>query len=191
MQHDSKVPIPFNESHDPEVFWGKDPCDTVVPKGGLISDIVYYERGHEVPTLYTIWASLYMLSSAIKREAWFEWADERLFTNWYTIIVGPAGIVKKNRALTTALAILEGMTGQIPDPQIRRMKRIEVLSGGFTPEALYESLRDCKRHRADFTIHDENGNALLDEKGEAVIYRRTSELAIALFEMSTTIGKQK
>jgi hypothetical protein len=179
-------PVAADESKDPDRFWDDDPCDDVIPPAGFISDMVYYARGREVPALFTIWTSLFALSSALKREVWLPWADERLYTNYYIIVVGPAGIVKKNFALNQAIRVLSRVQEYIEDPSVALRKRIEILSGTVTPEAVFQSLVEAAGRRKK----DVAKIAAMSPGGSTDPYKPTSELAISLFEMATSVGKK-
>lgn len=183
--------VPFDERNDPDVFWEPDPHDDVLPKHlGIISDMVYYTRGHEVATLFVVWAGLFAISSAVKREAWFKWADKKLFANIYAIITSPPGIVKKNTAIDLAVNMLKNLDMEIKDKNIKKMKMGKPFTGKSTPEAMMTQMLPKFRPMRTFTLTDEYGMPMYDEKGRPLQYKVKSEMAIAQRELAQLFGKQ-
>jgi hypothetical protein len=184
-------PIPFDENDEPQFWSYKDPGDSALPSsGGLIRDMVYFLRGTEAPTLFTIWSTLWAVSTALKREAWVKWFTGELFTNYYTLLIGPAGLVKKSFSVDVACKALRGMRRFISDTQLREMKHIALVTGKATPEALLEAMIPKKKRGPEFHIRGSDGAPLYDEKGRPIMYRKTSEVGIALSELASTIGRK-
>ncbi len=183
--------VPFDESKDPNVFWDPDPMDDVVPKQrGIISDMIYYTRGHEVASIFVVWAGLFALSSAVKREAWCKFADKKLFTNIYAIITSPPGIVKKNTAIDLAVNMLKNIDIEIKDKNIKKMKMGKPFTGKATPEALVTQMLPKNRPGRTFTFVDEGGMPMYDSKGRPIQYKVKSEMAVAQRELAQLFGKQ-
>lgn len=182
-------PVPYNEDADPEKFWIKDPADKMLPHNkGFITDFVYFLRGTEIPTLYAIWAALFGLSSMIKREAWLEWFPGwNLYTNFYLILVGGAGRVKKSTTISMIMKVLEGAYGFISDPNMKKVKKLNIIKNKFTPEAMLEMMEQ----KGSITMMSDDGKAaLVDPEGKKVKYQKTSEVIISLPEMSVSINKR-
>jgi hypothetical protein len=188
---DDGQPKPFEES-DESRFWSyTDPGDAALPSsGGLIRDMVFFLRGTEAPTLFTIWSTLWAISTALKREAWVKWFTGELFTNYYTLLIGPAGLVKKSFSVDVACTALRGMRRFVPDTQLREMKHIALVTGKATPEALLEAMIPKKKRGPEFHIRGPDGAPLYDERGRPIMYRKTSEVGIALSELASTIGRK-
>ena len=181
-----------DESRCSDKFWKEDPGDAYVPTSrGLISDLVYYTRGMEVPTLFVIWSALYAISTLVKREVWFDWFPSKLYTNFYTMIVGPAGIVKKNTAIDLAAAMLSRTEDYILDAQMKEIKRLTLVRDKSTPEALLQSLDPSRRPGQDFQLSDASGNPMTDKNGAPIMYYKTSEMGIMAHELAAMIGKQQ
>ena len=74
-------PVPYDENAVPASrrAWVPDFHDQLIPKRkGFISDFVFHTRGIMTPTLASIWSALFVLQSAIKREAWLQWYPKPL-----------------------------------------------------------------------------------------------------------------
>lgn len=186
------TPIPIEELC-PAPGQVMDPCDGLLPtSGGLIHDLIRMQRGSEVPTLYGIWTSLFVLSAALKREAWLKFGRGRLFTNYYTLIVGPPAM-KKGQALDDALDMMFGFQEFVQDEQLRKMKTIFSLQDKMTPEFLFEAMSPRKRGRKlpPFILKNPDGTEMRAPNGKKIVYRATSELMIFLHEMAVTAGRRK
>jgi hypothetical protein len=193
---DPEAPIPFDESKDSNRFWNEDPNDEILPKRkGFITDCVYRHRGKEVTTLFTLWSTLFILSSAIKREAWIGFGGKRLWTNFYCVLVGPAGIAHKTEAINDASDILEHFIDFILDEDFKIMKTINIVADKASPEALLESLHPKSKEPKNvqgFYFKDEKGEKKIDPKtGRPLWYSKTSEAAIIAHEFATFAGLQK
>ncbi len=186
------VPEPFDEEAVPleRRNWVRDYGDQLVPKTkGFITDFVYHTRGYMIPTLACIWSGLFLLSSAIKREAWLKWMPTTLFPNLYMIIVGPAGRAKKTTAITQiGTPILRDFRNWITDANLYKMKYINIAKDMTSPEALIDSMLPERKPGDDFFFMDEEGNNILGPNGKAVVYRKTSETTIVVSELSTFLS---
>jgi len=183
-------PNPFNENDDPAKFWKEDPGDIALPSPGLITDFVYYMRGTEAPTLFQIWSMLFAISTCVKREAWLRFGDDLLFTCFFTLLVGPAGIVKKSFSIAKVIRVIQGMRRYIKDSQLKEMKHISLVTGKATPEALLEALLPKMKRGPEFDLRAKDGSVLRDSRGKVIRYKKTSEAGIALSELAATVGKK-
>jgi len=186
-----EAPVPYEEKPAPDEHWSADYHDNAIPaQKGFITDFIYYTRGFETPTLSCIWTALFILSSALKREVWLKWAPNGLFTNQYIIIIGPAGIVKKTTAVSVVgLPILRKFRNWIVDKNMYAMKSITVVKDKVTPEALLNGILPENKDGHDVYLTDEMGNNILGVDGKAIRYKRTSECALVVSELSTMLGK--
>ena len=172
--------------------WVPDYGDQVIPTGkGFITDFVYHTRGYMIPTLACIWSAIFLLSTAIKREAWLEWMPKALFPNLYMVIVGPAGRAKKTTAVTQiGLPILRKFRKYIRDINIYNMKYINVIKDMNSPEYVIDAMLPERKPGDDFFLVDKGGENLLDSRGQAIRYRKTSETAIIVSELSTFLSSR-
>jgi len=191
-------PTPFCEGALPkkERFWESgpwhytDPWDANLPKTpGFISDFCSHLRGYETPTAFALWASIFFISSAIKREAWISWADEKLFANFYVIFVGPPGVVKKGTTISHGLKVFQECYTHIKNPAIRVLKGNEALKNGngelsynfriiknkATPEALVHKMDTRKKRPVEIG---------------STKRKPTSEVCIVVPELATLLGKK-
>jgi hypothetical protein len=185
-------PTAYREEDDKDKFWCDDLYDHAIPKQkGFLTDLIYMMRGMEVPTLFTLWSGLWLLSTVVKREAWLNWYPKPLYLNLYVILAGPAGGKKSVTIDDVGVPIMEKMQQYMANANIRRMKNIAVVKDKMTPEAMLEAmLPSNKPGKASFAFVDENGEPLLDEDGKALRYKATSELGLVLSEMTSSIGKR-
>lgn len=185
-------PAPYYEENDPDKFWQPDLYDHAMPKQkGFLTDLVYAMRGMEVPTLFTLWSGLWLLSTVVKREAWLRWYPKPLFLNLYVILAGPAGSKKSVTIDDVGVPIVEQMQQYMSNVNIRRMKNIAIIKDKMTPEAMLDAmLPNNKPGKASFMFVDESGEPLLDEDGRPLRYKATSEIGLVLSEMTSSIGKR-
>lgn len=136
-----------------------------------------------------------MLSSAIKREAWLRFGEKKLYTNFYCILVGPAGIAHKTEAINDAVGVLEGFGPYIENAEFKFMKGLNIVADKASPEALLESLMPRNkepRGQQGFWFKDGEGKQKISPiTGRPMWYAKTSETAIVAHEFSTLAGQQK
>jgi hypothetical protein len=185
-------PRPYREEKVPAAKknWMDDYGDQVIPRGrGFITDFVYHTRGYMTPTLACIWSSLWLLSTAIKREAWLKWMPAALFPNIFMVIIGPAGRAKKTTAVTQiGLPILRKFREFIRDKNIYQMKYINIVKDMNSPEYVIDSMLPERKPGEDFYLVDRKGENIRDSKGNVVVYRKTSETALVTSELSTFLS---
>lgn len=147
------------------------------------------QRGTEVPTAYTVWMGLFLLSATIKREAWIGWESPespRLYANVYTILLGPPGM-KKSVDVVLAHKILRDYNSYIADRNLRQIKKAHIMIDRFTPEALMKNMEA----KGVITFRDDEGNAMIGRDGRILTYPRTSEIAIMVPELAATFDKKQ
>jgi hypothetical protein len=182
-------PEPYDEREETALSWPEDPFDKYLPSSpGFITDFVYYLRGTEIPTAFTIWATLFGLATVVKREVWLRWGDDALYPNLYVIFVGPAG-VKKSAAISKMDGVLSLFSKYISDRNIKRIKTITVVRNKATPESLLESMIPSKKGTRRFTFKDSQGATITDNSGQPMVYEFTSAASIVLPEMSVMISR--
>lgn len=188
----SEPPTPYREEDDPAPFWSQDLYDHVVPKQkGFLTDLIYTMRGMEVPTMFTLWSGLWLLSTVVKREAWLKWFPKPLYLNLYVVLAAPAGSKKSVTIDDVGVPVVEKMQQYIRHPNIRRMKNIAIVKDKMTPEAMLDAmLPGNKPGKASFMLVDDEGNTLLDSAGRPLRYKATSEMGLVLSEMTSSIGKR-
>jgi hypothetical protein len=196
VEHDPSAPVPYNDCPQDDFVWNADPGDEVLPsRKGFITDCVFRHRGKEITTLFTIWSTLFILSSAVKREAWIRFGTKRLWTNFYCVLIGPAGIAHKTEAINDAVDLLEKFQEYIADPDMKIMKTINIVSDKASPEALLESLHPKNRPPfgvQGFWFKDAEGKQKINpDTGRGYWYAKTAEAAIVAHEFSTLAGNQK
>jgi len=187
------IPTPYDEDKDPDKFWNKDLSDDAIPsQKGFLTDMIYYMRGMEVPTLYTIWSGLFLLSTCVKREAYVKWYPNNMFGNIYAILAGPAGGRKSTTIDDIGMPIIKRMQKYIENENIRKMKTINIVKDKMTPESLLNSMLPSEKEGVQsFSFKDPAGNVIINPKtNKPLRYKATSEAGIVLSEMASSIGKR-
>jgi len=195
LAHMTYMPEAADEDDDPEKFWLPDPADGVLPsQRGFITDVVYYYRGREVPKLFMIWSSLLCIAAAVKRDAWIDDADAKLFTNLYFLIVGDSGS-SKNTATDFMAEMLDyfelHVKGVTNDINIPHFKVMNPFTNGATKAGLIDAMLPMnKREPGGWIPITPNGTPLDFEGSHPKQYYQTSEIAVIQEEMSTFMNRQ-
>lgn len=173
--------------------WVEDPFDKYLPeRKGFIHDCLLFYRNTEVTTLFTVWSTLFALSTGIKRQAWLDWFPSRKYFNLYVLLVAPPSICKKGAAVDHANILMSNVhkvfeaDGAIHDPAMAVIKELELVEGQATPEALMTALSTKiggKSSRAPVR--------LVDADGTEVRYQYKSEAGLIYPEFASSIGKQR
>ncbi len=190
------APKAYDETAIKDRFWQPDPCDEILPKRlGFLTDCVLRHRGKEITTLFTLWSTLFVLSSAVKRQAWLRFGTKRLYTNFYYILVGPAGIAHKTEAINDAVRLLKGFGKYLEGHEWKIMKTINVVADKASPEALLEAIHPRNKEPLNvrgFFFRDKDGGYKRDPKtGNRLWYSKTAEAAIVAHEFATFAGNQR
>lgn len=156
----------------PEAF------DEMIPSGGFVSDFVLGSRDIASPTLFGIWNGIYLISSVMKRLAFYSWADTILVPNLFMIMVAPPGVVKKSTQLNKGLRILKDVDDHIQDPYMAALRIPKTRKGAMTPEAMHDELVPETR-----IVTKPNGKFRQVSTG--------SNLNIVVSELTTLIDKKK
>jgi hypothetical protein len=186
-------PVPFIEDADLDKFWKEDLYDYMLPsQKGFITDVVYFMRGMEVPTPYTYWSMLWLLSTVVKREVWLKWFPDDVYLNLYVILIGPAGFRKSTTIDDIGMKLVKTYQDFISDRNIRLMKGVNIVRDKTTPEGLLDAMHPTNNlARKPFMFLDDNGSPILDPKtGRPIRYPPTSEVGLMLSEMANSIGKR-
>lgn len=192
-------PTPYCEGALPKKdrFWENgprayvDPWDKNLPtQPGFITDFCSHLRGYETPTAFALWVSAFFIASAIKREAWIEWADERLFTNFYVILVGPPGVVKKGTTISHGFKAFTTCYEHIVNPAIRvRKGNVLIRNGSGPPTYNFRIIKNKATPEAIVKSMNVKGAKSLRIEGANPI-KPTSEVCIVVPELATLLGKK-
>lgn len=182
-----KPPIPFDEPPMSERFWEPEPYDVCIPEDkGFVTDFILATRGTGVPTIFHLWGAFTVISSLIKREAWIRWHPSKLFVNLYTILVGPPGRVFKSTSVNICSKLLNNISKYIEDPNMKEIKKINIMAGKITPERLLDTL---KPRPGTYPLVDERGKPLKKKNGDDLTYKYTSEVLIIASELASLLTK--
>lgn len=174
---------PFSAPHDSRVQ--TDHTSFLLPtRESWLTDFVYLMRGSEVPEVFSLWTALLLLSSALRRNSWYQQEGSVLYTNLYVLLVGPAGVVKKTTATEEALRIANMYNALWANSPYRALKKIEAVADDYTSEALIKRL---SRNAGARTVRDQNGGALSDADGKPLKYYPDSACMVIADEISSTL----
>jgi hypothetical protein len=173
----TQPPKAFQEDDIQEKFWRQEPWDQNLPEEGFITDFILATRGVETPTKLSFWTAIWVISSALKRDTWLEWFPDPLYPNFFIFLVGPPKIVAKSTAVGFGEKILTHFHEYIPNEEVKVRKEVNMLRSKATPEAMSVVMAPVEKPIM------KNGKVFKVDKG--------SQVAVAVSELSTFLGKQK
>lgn len=174
----TRPPQPFDEDLIEDPFWPESDFEDSLPSKGFITDYVLATRGIESPAKFCAWAAIWVLSTAIYRDAWLDWGPlGNFFPNFYVILVAPPRINPKSTALKFGLPLLEALPSYYKDHEMKLRKQINLVKSKATPQALMESLRPSKQ--------------IIEIEGEEYTVTTDSKCGVFVSELATFIGKEK
>lgn len=110
---------------------------------GFIKDFVYATRGNEAPTLFCIWAAIFIVSSALQRRAYLDFKLTRLFPNLFLLFIAPPG-TKKSTTVLYGSELLGRVKSTFRETHDQILYDIPVFSGRATPESIPEMMSPQK-----------------------------------------------
>ena len=159
-------------------YWKKakpEQWDDLVPIG-FLSDYILHSRGYETPTKFGVWAGIWMLSRLIGRDAWLPWAHDKLFFNFYVLLVAEAAIARKSTSINLPAKILKLINKYLPE-QIAYEKETPTLMGKGSEASLY-MLGEVKPMQVELP------------SGELKEIKRNANIAIVASELATLLGRE-
>lgn len=106
-----------------------------LPKGGWFEQYVNYTRFTESPLSYHVFCSLCVLGSALGRRVYKTKGHFDIYPNYWCVLVGPPGRVKKTSAIDIARKLIAGAA------------LCPIMADKLTPEALVKSLQTAGGHQ--------------------------------------------
>ncbi len=162
--------------------WKNEDWDDLIPKDGFLHDFCLAHRGYAAPSSYWLWSGITALSTMLGRDAWMAWGSGQMFANFYTLLVGPAGRVKKSTAIMKTQEIVQDYVDYIPNEAIQFQKRTPCLLGKTSEASLYMVMENQKK-----TVLDDVGNSITVES-DGKIFACINELATFLSKASYSSG---
>jgi Protein of unknown function (DUF3987) len=108
--------------------------EALLPKGGWFEWYVEYTRKTEAPLSYHLFCSLCVLGASLGRRVFKEKGHFSIYPNYWVVLVGPPGRVKKTSAIDIARKL------------VAQAALCPIMSDKLTPEALVESLAASGHH---------------------------------------------
>lgn len=127
-------------------------------KKSWIQEYLKYTSGQESPELFHLWCGVTVMAGALRRNVKIRFGAGYIFPNFYTVLVSPTGICRKQSALDESTDMLREVDG------------IKILHERATPEGIIKYMRfeSVKKREVD-------GKPIIDE--ECVVFLQASELA--------------
>jgi len=127
-------------------------------KKSWIQEYLRYTAGQESPELFHLWTGITVMGGVLRRNVKLKFGAGAIFPNFYTVIVSPTGVCRKQSALDEGVDML------------REVDSMKILHEKVTPEGLISYLRfdSVKQKEID-------GKPMIDE--ECVVFVASSELA--------------
>lgn len=94
----------------------------------FITGMVAFAKDTESPKSYIIWAAISMISSALERRCYWRMGHEVIYPNQYIVIVGPAGLTRKNLPISLAKHFLKEAGCSIAASKITNERLIRSLA---------------------------------------------------------------
>jgi len=181
--HTPPTPYPIWEMIRERPDWQKEPWDDLIPGEGFVGDFVAHTRGVETSTSFSIWTALFLISSVLRRDAWFKWIEgSPLLPNLYVVLVSPPGLLKKNTVMAMGRHTMESMPSYIQDPGMSLYKTVTTFTDSITPEGIRDVLTPTNQ-RVKY----------MDSEGEEIIQsiHKGSEVAFFVPELAVMLNRKR
>lgn len=104
-----------------------------------LEDFMQYSSYGEAPPRLMYWCAVSAIAGALRRKTWFPQRDYQWSPNFYILIVGNPGVIRKSTSIDVAMKFLKRIEGVNMGPSIA------------TWQALIEHIAEC---REDITLPD-------------------------------------
>jgi Protein of unknown function (DUF3987) len=108
--------------------------EAILPKGGWFEWYVDYTRKTEAPLSYHVFCSLCILGASLGRRVYKSKGHFNIYPNYWVVLVGPPGRVKKTSAIDIARTL------------VAKAALCPVMADKITAEALVQSLMESGHH---------------------------------------------
>lgn len=98
----------------------------------VIRGFLKYTEHTESPKSYMVWSAISTISSVLERRCYMDWAGERIYPNQYIILVGNAGLTRKNLPIMLSKVILTEVGCNLTARKITHEKLIQDLAAAQT-----------------------------------------------------------
>jgi len=161
--------LPFDDI-DPFIF---------TPPGGFLEDVTNYVLGYETTNAFSFWTGVHYLSSILKRDIWMPWGTQRHYPNFYIILLGYPGVVKKSTTMKVLSPVYVASLEEITNPALKWRKKEElVISSTATANGMFKLLGESTNN-INKSFEDADGNPM-ELLSDANIILRVSELTTLL-----------
>lgn len=119
---------------------------------GIINAFCEYTKDTEIPTIFSLWAAISAVSSALGRDCFVDRGYFTVYPNLYIVLVAGSASCKKSSTIVTAYNLIKGV-----EP------KIHILSQKMTPEALIGSLSGMVAKESTLILDEAVGILIVDE----------------------------
>ena len=94
------------------------------PRSGWIGEYMYdFATNMESPDSFIFWSAIATLSAVVRRKVWFQFGNNKVYPNFYIVLVSKAGLARKDAPIKAAAKL----AGSIPDVHFIRRTTSERL----------------------------------------------------------------
>lgn len=150
----------------------------IYPEGSLLERYMDFARGQlESADSYIIGAFLPVMARIMARKVWFQWGNERIYPNLYTILAGKPGDRKSSAiSLAQRLANLD-----VPNAG-RVLPASAFLTSSLSSESLFDEYDETKGGCADKLLIEDEGNIFLGNITKAQYGERVGQRLLSLYD---------
>ncbi len=119
---------------------------------GIINAFCEYTEDTEIPTIFSLWAAISTISSALGRDCFVDRGFFVVFPNLYVVLVAGSAACKKSSAIMLAYRLIE-----------KTEPKVHILSQKMTTEALIGSLSGMTAKDSTLILDEACGILIVDE----------------------------
>ena len=134
----------------------------------FITDYVSLSQGTEIPDIFALWCAVAGVSCALGRRTWLDMGTFTIYPNFYIVLVGGSGRVRKSTAISQIEGVLRTMS---PPPNL--------ISQKITPEALLEALSGVNTTDAKILLKKNSTGFLVADELNMFLNRKSYESGLA------------
>lgn len=90
-----------------------------------------YTENSEPPLLFRLWTGIMVIASALQRKVYIRW-DDKIYPNFYTVLVAQSSLVRKGTAMRPGYALLSQLGVKLSAEAVTREALIQELGSSTT-----------------------------------------------------------
>jgi hypothetical protein len=150
----------------------------IYPECSLIERYMDFARGQlESADSYIIGAFLPVMARVVARKVWFQWGNERIHPNLFTILAGKPGDRK-----TSAISLAQRLANlEVPDAG-RVLPPSAFLTSSLSSESLFDEYDEARGGCADKLLIEDEGNIFLGNITKSQYGERVGQRLLSLYD---------